>query len=241
MATPRYAQVIGVEVLGPDTRLVELQAEEALGFVGGQYIIVDSGLVLPNGKAAKRAYSLLTADSEQRRFQLAVKRIPDGRCSAFIHALEPGATVRFSGPWGKFRAPEGAGGRHLVLATDTGVTAALGLLRSERFAPLLPGTWLVWLRVTDDFVSEIFVRERVPGACGGIQLGPLPPVNHPERLPRVRAFLRNVLADRVFEHAFLSGDGAINHGLVEDLRAAGIPVGRDNLESFFNIPKKKSR
>lgn len=127
MAIPRQAQVAALTALGPDTRLADLVSDEPLGFTGGQYIIVDSGLVQPSGKAVKRAYSMLTPETEQRRFQIAVKHLPGGPGSGFILALEAGATLRFSGPWGRFFPPNGVTGPTLVLATDTGITAALGL------------------------------------------------------------------------------------------------------------------
>src|SRR6266545_4603220 len=121
MATARSARVVSAESIGADTRLLELLAPEPLGFIGGQYVIVDSGLVLESGKAIKRAYSLLSEDSEQCRFQIAVKRISGGRGSAFIHELPVGADIRFSGPWGKLFPQNGARGSTLVLATDTGI------------------------------------------------------------------------------------------------------------------------
>src|SRR5437016_2860919 len=79
-----------------DARLLDLAVvgDEPLGFRGGQYIIVDSGLVLPSGKAAKRAYSILSADAEQTRFQLAVKRIPGGLASGFLHGAAIGAEIK---------------------------------------------------------------------------------------------------------------------------------------------------
>src|SRR5688572_14345506 len=151
MASPKHAMVVSAGWLGAETRLVDLIAAEPLGFVGGQYVIVDSGLVLDNGKAAKRAYSILSADTDQTRFQLAVMRIPGGRCSSFMHEVRIGDEVRFSGPWGKLYPPEHPHGRTLVLATDTGISAALGLVQSTRFAPLLPHTVLIWLRTSADY------------------------------------------------------------------------------------------
>ena len=85
MAVAKTAHVVGTEKLRPDTLLLDLCATEPLGFVGGQYLILDSRIILPSGKAVKRAYSFLTGDAEQRRFQLAVKRIPDGLGSAFAY------------------------------------------------------------------------------------------------------------------------------------------------------------
>src|SRR4051794_25941873 len=120
MAAPRFARITAAAAPGPDCRLLDLEMlDEPLGFAGGQYIIVDSGLVLPNGKAAKRAYSILGADREQARFQLAVKRIPGGLGSGFLHEAAVGSTIKLSGPWGKLVPPAAATGASLVLATDT--------------------------------------------------------------------------------------------------------------------------
>jgi ferredoxin-NADP reductase len=241
MATAKTALVTRTESIGPDTRLLELAPAEPLDFLGGQYLIVDSGLVLENGKAVKRAYSLLSADSERTRFQIAVKRIPSGPGSGFLHALTAGAELRFSGPWGKLFPQLGARGRTLVLATDTGISAALGLLQSARFAPLLGDTVLLWLRTAADyFLPEAWVRARIPATCSEMRIEPLPPIGHPERVPHARALFRAVLGGGRLEQGFISGDGAVNYALLDDLIAAGVPATRDNVESFFNMPKKSA-
>src|SRR5204863_5578748 len=115
------AQLVAASEPVAGTRLLELEASEPLGFTGGQYIIVDTGLVLPNGKAVKRAYSIMSAEGEQRRLRLAVTRIPGGPGSAFLHEAPVGTTLKFSGPWGKLM-PDGSGGATAMLATDTGIT-----------------------------------------------------------------------------------------------------------------------
>lgn len=241
MAIARRARVAAARRIEADTRLLELVPAEPLGFTGGQYIIVDSGLVLDSGKAVKRAYSLLTDDGEQGRLELAVKRIPGGPCSGFVHRLEVGAEVSFSGPWGKLYPAERATGRALVLATDTGVTAALGLLRSARFEPLLRSATFVWLRAEPgDFLPDAFVRERIPAACRTVEIGPVPPIGHPERIPHARRLLADLLARAPLAHGFLAGDGAVNYALLDDLVAAGVPATRDSVESFFNMPRKAS-
>jgi ferredoxin-NADP reductase len=242
MAIPKTARVVDARSLGPDTRLLELRMQEPLAFVGGQYVIVDSGLTLPSGKAAKRAYSLVTADDEQGRFELVVKHIPGGIVSGYLHSIEVGAELRFSGPWGKlFPAPE-AVGRTFVLATDTGITAALGLLRGARFAPLLSQTTLLWLRSAPEyFVSEAFVRECVPSACAELGVEPFLAIGHPERVDAARARLRAyVERSGPPARAFITGDGSVNYALYDDLLAASVPVTKDDLESFFNMPKKSA-
>ncbi len=242
MAVAKQAQVVNAQTIGPDTRLLDLVATEPLGFVGGQYIIIDSGLVSANGKAVKRAYSLLSSDADQHRFQLAVQRIPNGPGSDFLHGLEAGMKISFSGPWGKFyMREESAEGNTLVLSTDTGVTAALGLVRSARFAALLPQTDFVWLRTGSDyFLPEAMVSTSIPNACRDVHYGIIPNIDHPERVSHVRAVFRYALSCGGLTSAFISGDGAIASVLLDDLIHAGVSATKDHIESFFNMPKKST-
>jgi ferredoxin-NADP reductase len=238
VAIARQARVVRARDVGGATRLVELELAEPLGFVGGQYVIVDSGRTLPSGKAAKRAYSILSSDEEQGRIELAVLRIPGGAVSGFVHEIEPGLEIRLSGPWGKLGLAPRENGPILVLATDTGITAALGLVRSRRFAPLLDRSEVVWLREDGgDFLGDELVRERLGAACP-LAIDALPPVDHPERVAHTRALLRRRLGRGPLAQALLAGDGAVNYALLDDLVAAGVPTTRDDVESFFNMPKK---
>lgn len=241
MATPRHATVTAAEMIGRDTRMLELACDEPLGFVGGQYVIVDSGQVLPSGKAVKRAYSVLSPDREQQRFRIAVKRIPDGPGSSYLHGVEVGGTIRFSGPWGKLHPAPDAAGRTLVLATDTGITAALGLVQSARFRPLAPSTVLIWLQPSpDEFLPPALVGELLPRDLGEVRFAAVPPIGDPERIPHARAVLAGVLERGPLGQGFVAGDGAINYALLDDLIAAGVAATRDSVESFFNMPRKSA-
>jgi len=241
MAIPKDARVVRAEQIGADTRLLELAPSEPLAFTGGQYIIVDSGRRLENGKAVKRAYSIVTADTKPDRFEIAVKRIPGGPGSSFIHDLDVGAQVRFSGPWGKLFPASVSIGRTLVLATDTGISAALGLVQSVRFAPLLSRTTLVWLRASANyFLPEALVRSRIPVSCAETRIETLADIGDPERIEHARGVLAEDACRGTLEHAFISGDGAVNYALLDDLVAAGVSATKDNVESFFNMPKKSA-
>jgi ferredoxin-NADP reductase len=236
MATPRTARVIDARwpCDGAGARVLALEATEPLGFVGGQYIIVDSGLTLPGGKAAKRAYSIASSDADQRRFEIAVQRIAGGPVSGYLHGVPVGATLSFSGPWGKMFPVEGASGAALVIATDTGISAALGLVQAARFRALAADALVVWLQVDGDaFLPHALVPARCELRCAA-----LPPVGHPERVPHARGVLAEILARRPIAHGFCAGDGAVNYALLDDLVAAGIPATRDSVESFFNMPRK---
>lgn len=240
MAVPRFARVTHIEALTPDTRALTLEADEPLGFAGGQYILIDSGLVASSGKAVKRAYSIVSADDDQRTLEFAVKRLPDAPGSGYVHGLAVGDIIRFSGPWGKLATVVAPGPRTLVLATDTGITAAIGLVRGARFASLVPTTRLIWLRTDAGyFVPDAFVQARLPAGLT-CEIGILPPPHHPERLAHVRSVVRDELVPGRLHQAFITGDGAINYALVDELVALGVPATRDHVESFFNMPKKAS-
>jgi len=243
MAVAKTARIARSLVIGEETKLLDLSltSGEGLGFAGGQYVIVDSGIPLPGGKIAKRAYSIVSSDTEQGRFELAVRRIAEGPGSSYMHDLAEGAEVRFSGPWGKFVVPTAIEPAPcLVIATDTGITAALGLVQAAAFRPWLARTTLVWcVESPDYFVPESFVRSRSPEACA-LVIERVPPTRHPERVPALLALLGRMLEGGTPESAYLSGDGDLLYPACDELRRAGVAEGRVFVECFFNNPARKA-
>jgi ferredoxin-NADP reductase len=226
----KTARVTAIEDLSESTRVLEIEPAERLDFVGGQYLIVNSGIALPDGKLAKRAYSIVSPDADQERLTIVAKRIGPG--SGWLHARQVGDEVPFSGPWGKFLADDARPRPTLVLATDTGITAALGLVRGTAFAPQLSRTELVWL-VSDDgyFVPEAWVRARLPAGLR-LRRAPLPPVGHPERVDAALAVVRELAGG---DSVFLAGDGDVVYPVREHYDGCDV-----RFECFFNNPAKKS-
>jgi hypothetical protein len=135
-----------------------------------------------------------------------------------------------------------AAGATVVVATDTGITAALGLVQAARFRALLADTVLVWFQVDgESFLPESMVRARIPEGCGEVRFAALPPIGHPERVPSARSMLAELMARGPVAQAFSSGDGAVNYALLDDLLAAGVTASRDSVESFFNMPKRSAQ
>ncbi|HMJ50667.1 MAG TPA: FAD-dependent oxidoreductase [Polyangiaceae bacterium] len=248
MAIPKSAQLIAAETVGPRARRLEFAMTDpaALGFVGGQYIIIDTGMVLASGKLAKRAYSIASSDADQTHFELIARRIDGGVCSNYLHQLEVGSTMKFSGPWGKFLpAPASGATSTWVVATDTGITAALGLLAGAAFADRLARTTLLWLSSSaDDFVSDAFVRQRAEkagprGDLRDIRFGTLPPVHHPERIFAGLTHFEDLRRSATPERVYLAGDGALLYPFANALTLAGLAESQLAIESFFNVPVKK--
>jgi len=233
MAVKKTARIAAAETLSASLRLLTLEPSEPLGFLGGQYFIVDSGVMLANGKAAKRAYSILSGDKDQSRFQIAVKKLGDGPGSTFMHEQPVGAEIPFSGPWGKYLPDDATPRRTLIVATDTGITAAMGLVAGEKFAPQRANARLVWLTEHSNyFLSPAFVRERT-GL--DVVIERVPPVSHVERPAVGDAILTKHLSHQP-DSVFLSGDGALIYPWRDRLTDRVV-----RFECFFNNPEKLSR
>src|SRR5262249_39982195 len=155
------------------------------------------------------AYSILSSDTEQWRFGIAVKKLPEGPGSSAMHEMSVGSTLSFSGPWGKsyLAEPTVAGGCALVFATDTGIAAAMGLARSRALGSPGQQIGLVWYVCPDeDFIAEPFVRAALGNASDRLVIEPALPIGHPERAAHARS-----VAFRHWDRhrsVFLSGDGA---------------------------------
>lgn len=241
MAEQKHAELIRSVRLGQDTRLLTFRADGELGFRGGQYIIVDTGIPLPGNKIAKRAYSILSGDNMQNEFQLAVRRIGDGPGSNFMHGLEPGAELKFSGPWGKLVAND-HDGDSLVFATDTGVTAALGLLNSHALAALRQPPRFIWIaesaRYFLPFDHVIAQLDRI--GVRNLVVKEAPPIAAPSRVIKALDLIDEVLATKMPSAAYLSGDGAIIYPLRDRLLSIGLDSNNIRLECFFNNPDRKA-
>lgn len=222
---------------------MELTDDRPLTFRGGQYIIIDTGLKLADGRARKRAYSMLSPDNEPRTFELGVFRLPGGEGSELLNQLELGHELRFTGPWGKLHVPDDLSSRRgpvWIIATDSGASAALGLLRSTALSPQL-GRVHVWHFRTqpDAFLSDGFLREQL-GSLADLCSEPLAGVEAPLRALELERWLHERLA-KVHElpaQVYLIGDGALARQCTTQLMAAGVPEAHIQSESFFHHEKK---
>ena len=225
---------------GPRARLLTLEPSDGtpMSFVGGQYLIVNTGATLEGGRPAKRAYSIVSPDTDGARVQLLVRVHEGGVGSPHLARMRPGAEVGYSGPWGKLPLPEAAPRRYFVGVTDTGITAALGLLRSQRFRPLATTTALLWLRSgEDDFVDSAFVHARLP-SLASFAVEDCPP---PDALGRAERLVPLLLdAARGAEAVVLAGDGAVLEPTRAALARGGMPEERLRVEPFFNNAARKA-
>ncbi len=242
MAQHRIAQLIAAQMIGTHTRLLEFASEDELGFVGGQYIIVQTGISIGADKTAKRAYSLLSSDEEQRRFQIAVRRVESGPGSNFMLALPLGAVLSYSGPWGKFLPANETPQSALIVATDTGITAAMGLVTSKKFLSHRERARMFWLREREEyFLPESFVREQVEGKCNSFEIIQVPS-DGDERKDWLTVhkdqFISRMLEQK-HETAFLCGDGVLLSRFRDALLENAADPFEIRVETFFHHQEMK--
>jgi Na+-transporting NADH:ubiquinone oxidoreductase subunit F len=95
------ARVAGVMKLTHDTRELKLELIEPAGirFRPGQYVQV---LVPSKGERIFRAYSISSPPADDGFIELVVRLVPGGMGSGYLHRIEVGEEIVFTGPYGEF-------------------------------------------------------------------------------------------------------------------------------------------
>jgi ferredoxin-NADP reductase len=235
-ANPRTLRILDARFVAPATRELVIECVEGppLASVGGKYVILNTGVVVAE-KAIKRAYSLLPVAGAAHLAQLTVKRLADGPGSNALHAAAVGTELSFSGPWGKLASEPGREARPLVVATDTGITAALGVASFPKGA-----LEVLWLRADDETFLEVDdVRRRVEASGARFVHALIPGVSSKGRAAAAWAHIDARVAELGADEVIAAGDGAIVHPLRDRLLAPTSPVRDVRIECFFHNPERK--
>ncbi len=146
------ARVASTRTLTPQVKELTFERVDGapVAFEAGQWVNLD----LPIGDAGgKRSYSIASAPDGSPRFEVAVTLVEGGPGSMFLHALEPGAILRVTGPQGFFTRPLDKAAPSLFVATGTGVTPLRSMLRAATSAAHdAPITLLVGVRREADML-----------------------------------------------------------------------------------------
>jgi len=242
-ANPKTLRIVSAHPASDSARALEIETVDGspLAPTAGKYIIVNTGVTVGD-KAIKRAYSLLPAADAPHRARLIVKRLGDGPGSNALHSAPPGTELSFSGPWGKLipdASPE-APPRTLVIATDTGITTALGIALHARALPTCSVLEVLWFRSHDEtFLDVDDVKRQVEEAGVRFVHAPILPARDPNRVTAAWEHVDARVAELGAELVVASGDGAIIHPLRTRLISA-TTVRDVRIECYFHNPEKKS-
>jgi ferredoxin-NADP reductase len=215
MALEHEARLLRIVEHSRETRSLFLRPSSLprLVFRPGQFV---SCLLPVGGETLIRPYSI-ASDPEDDVLELCLDLVPGGPGSAHLFALAPGATVRFTGPWGTFVLDDPPAAETVFVADGTGIAPIRPMLRR---ALARPGSHPVRL------LQGVLGEDRV---LYGADLGQLLRA-HPrfawEHVPSSRlageVTRRWIDADRDrSRHFFVCGVGAIVPALRDLLRGAG--------------------
>ncbi|MFW7381398.1 MAG: FAD-dependent oxidoreductase [Oligoflexus sp.] len=238
MAQVKYGVIKNHTQFTDDSFLLEIQLEnaEVSKARGGQYLIINTGLELQPDKPLKRAYSILSRNEEEGTIQIAVKALTQGFASRHLSRLPLGHQLAFSGPWGKLNLREFSGDKIHIVASYTGITAALGLIADLRNDTQAKNIALHWLRPhAQYFLSDTMVRELLSlHTSHQLSIYDCPAADDPERLSFATTLFRSWSIAKEAE-CFACGDGLINLEFQKYLQQLW-PEKNCQLENFFHKP-----
>ena len=111
---------------GADTRSLFLGLPVGFDFRPGQFVSCQ----LPvGGETLIRPYSIASSPEEPRRLELVLNLVAGGPGSHYLFGLRPGATVRFTGPWGTFVLERAPAAETVFIADGTGIAPIRPMLR----------------------------------------------------------------------------------------------------------------
>ena len=122
------------EKVGKDVYLFRFLCEEpdAIQFEAGQYLILQ--VPQPDGTEKKKHYSIASASTETKTFDLVIKILPQGVGSEYLGGLQVGDKTVFDGPAGIFTLKEGGdhkGRNKVFIATGTGIAPVRSIILSH--------------------------------------------------------------------------------------------------------------
>lgn len=123
-----------IEEIAPQTRslFLRLPAGRGVAFQAGQFL----SFSLPVGdKPLTRAYSIASPPEEPELLEICLNLVPGGAGSAYLFALEPGAEIDFTGPWGTFLVGSPPPASLVFVGQGTGVAPLRPMIRAALARP----------------------------------------------------------------------------------------------------------
>lgn len=115
----------------PRVRQFNFRREDGAPFrwAAGQFVT----LHMPHtDKELRRSYSIAASPEHSGDVELAITYVDGGRGTGLLFAMEPGARVQATGPFGKFQLREDSLQRDLLVATGTGIAPFRAMLPQLR-------------------------------------------------------------------------------------------------------------
>ena len=125
------SKVVEILDLGPSTKqfTIEVDSEEILDFVPGQFITMDLPI---HDKRTKRwrSYSIANNPDQSNRLELCIVNLEGGLASEYLFSeVRTGSNIRFKGPSGGFTLPASPLPELVMVCTGTGIAPFRSMLQ----------------------------------------------------------------------------------------------------------------
>ncbi|MEX1056447.1 MAG: FAD-binding oxidoreductase, partial [Natronospirillum sp.] len=118
------AVVQAIETMAMNVVRVQVQPEQPLDFLPGQYV----NIKIP-GADRERSFSFVNAPNEPGLYEFYIRILPDGLMSNYLRdQVQVGDTLRLRGPFGQFFLRKPRSSEILMLAGGTGVGPMLSMI-----------------------------------------------------------------------------------------------------------------
>jgi Na+-transporting NADH:ubiquinone oxidoreductase subunit F len=221
------AVVSAARAVTHDIRELRLRLLEppAISFRPGQYVQVQ----VPTRRSAEhRAYSISSPPEQTREIELVVRLVPGGLGSTYLHRIEVGEELAFTGPYGDFALSEDPETEIVCVAGGCGIAPARSILRhaTQRW-PERPCALFFGVRTSRDV---FYLEELEEAARRRPNLRVYYALSEPERGTNwqgetgfIHLSVERHLEGRRPRQAFLCGPEPMIEATEEVLRARGVP------------------
>ncbi len=211
---------------------IKLESPKDMKYKPGQYIQVK---VPSDGNPEFRAYSMASNPDEGGEIEVNVKQIPEGLGSAYIHQLEQGSRIEFSGPYGDFFLKTESHREIICVAGGVGLAPIKSIVMFWEAHELKRDLWLYYGARTmkDLYDHDYFVSlaEEKP------RLHYYPALSEPEpewngEKGFIHVVIENNLTNGTNCEAYLCGPPIMIDAVTEVLISKGVPKERIWYDKF---------
>jgi NAD(P)H-flavin reductase len=241
----RRAEILATDWLtGTGTVRISFKVadEQPFSFAPGQWIGLEEEV--PDVGPRRSSYCIYSPPTDDGRFELLLRVLPDGPLSKHLVTLGVGYQVRFRGPMGRSMLPRDSDTDLVLVATGVGLAPLYSLLGHLREAGESRPIRLYWgLRLADDICLRHELDQLAADLANfsyQISLSE-PPDDWPELRGRVTESVPPLIDRLRGKRFYLSGNGA----MIEEMELALCTLGVDRTsiseERFFNLKHHPAR